>query len=113
MNITFTESAVARLTPSLKEPGTFLRLVFDTEGCGCSVNGVPTLWLVSETAAGDLSAATNFVPVYYKAKDEIFFEEHMKLDFNEATKSYILKSNNQIYNATMSLVDRRAAAHRP
>ena len=46
MNITFTDTAKQRLTPCMEQNNTLLKLVFDTEGCGCSVNGVPTLWLV-------------------------------------------------------------------
>ena len=85
----------------------YLKLVFDTEGCGCSVNGVPTLWLVSQANADDLIRCDRYFQFIYKAKDEIFFEENMKIDFHEGNKSYILKSNNQIYNAGMSLVDKR------
>ncbi|MDR6549623.1 iron-sulfur cluster biosynthesis family protein [Paenibacillus qinlingensis] len=107
MNITFTDTAKQRLSPYLDQNNTLLKLVFDTEGCGCSVNGVPTLWLVTEAKAEDAKAVTDFFPLVYKAKDEIFFEANMKIDFHEANKSYILKSNNQIYNAGMSLVDKR------
>ncbi|OCT14211.1 hypothetical protein A8709_25600 [Paenibacillus pectinilyticus] len=107
MNITFTDTAKQRLTPYLEQNNTLLKLVFDTEGCGCSVNGVPTLWLVSTANAEDVSAITDTIPLIYKAKDEIFFESNMKIDFHEGNKSYILKSNNQIYNAGMSLVDKR------
>ena len=91
----------------MEQNNTLLKLVFDTEGCGCSVNGVPTLWLVSRQMRRILSAETDVFPLIYKAKDEIFFEENMKIDFHEGNKSYILKSNNQIYNAGMSLVDKR------
>ncbi|CAN7577351.1 hypothetical protein LJR153_004208 [Paenibacillus sp. LjRoot153] len=107
MNITFTDTARQRLTSWMDQNNTLLKLVFDTEGCGCSVNGVPTLWLVSAANADDISAVTDTFPLIYKAKDEIFFEENMKIDFHEGNKSYILKSNNQIYNAGMSLVDKR------
>ncbi|WNR42307.1 iron-sulfur cluster biosynthesis family protein [Paenibacillus roseipurpureus] len=107
MYITFTDTALERLTPFTANNNTLLKLVFDTEGCGCSVNGVPTLWLVPEASKEDATAETNAFPLIYKAKDEIFFEENMKIDYHEATKSYILKSNNQIYNAGMSLVDKR------
>ena len=58
MNITFTDTAIQRLTPCMEQNNTLLKLVFDTEGCGCSVNGVPTLWLVSTANADDLSAET-------------------------------------------------------
>lgn len=107
MNITFTDTATQRLTPYMEQNNTLLKLVFDTEGCGCSVNGVPTLWLVSTANIDDVSAVTAAFPLIYKAKDEIFFEDTMKIDFHEGKGSYILKSNNQIYNAGMSLVDKR------
>ncbi|CAN7694065.1 iron-sulfur cluster biosynthesis family protein [Paenibacillus sp. LjRoot56] len=107
MNITFTDTAKQRLTPWMEQNNTLIKLVFDTEGCGCSVNGVPTLWLVSEANGDDISAVTDTFPLIFKAKDEIFFEDNMKIDFHEGNKSYILKSNNQIYNAGMSLVDKR------
>jgi uncharacterized protein YqkB len=107
MKIAFTDTAIHRLTPLVGQNEAILKLVFDTEDCGCSVNGVPTLWLVSDSNAEDLTAQTENFKLIYKAKDEIFFEENMKIDFNEGNKSFILKSNNQIYNAGMSLVDKR------
>ncbi|BFT71581.1 iron-sulfur cluster biosynthesis family protein [Paenibacillus sp. P36] len=107
MKITFTDSAIERLTPYMGQGDAQLKLVFDTEGCGCSVNGVPTLWLVSEESQQDLTAETNSFKLIYNSKDEIFYEANMKIDFSEGNKSYILKSNNQIYNAGMSLVDKR------
>ncbi|MBP1961838.1 iron-sulfur cluster biosynthesis family protein [Paenibacillus aceris] len=107
MNITFTDSAIERLTPYIGQGDALLKLVFDTEGCGCSVNGVPTLWVVSEADKNDITAETNVFKLIFKDKDEIFFENEMKIDFSEGNKSYILKSNNQIYNAGMSLVDKR------
>lgn len=108
MKITFTDTAIHRLTPFTSDQNeAILKLVFDTEDCGCSVNGVPTLWLVSQANNDDLTAETETFKLTYKAKDEIFFEENMKIDFNEANKSFILKSNNQIYTAGMSLVDKR------
>ncbi|MDQ0915473.1 iron-sulfur cluster biosynthesis family protein [Paenibacillus sp. V4I5] len=107
MKITFTDTAIHRLTPFVGKKEAILKLVFDTEDCGCSVNGVPTLWLVSQANTDDLAAETETFKLIYKAKDEIFFEENMKIDYHERNKSYILKSNNQIYNAGMSLVDKR------
>jgi len=107
MKITLTDAAIAQLQPLLEDGKTLVKLVFDTEGCGCSVNGVPTLWLVHETAQGEIQAESEPFPLIYKAKDEIFFEDQMKLDYENAAKSYILKSNNQIYNAHMALVDKR------
>ncbi|GFZ90304.1 hypothetical protein GCM10008018_40700 [Paenibacillus marchantiophytorum] len=106
MNVTFTDTAIDRIAPLLQEDSV-LNLVFDTEDCGCSVNGVPTLWIVPKANEEKRVAETNQFKLTYKAKDEIFFEEKMTIDFHDKNKSYILKSNNQIYNAGMSLVDKR------
>ncbi|MFC5448224.1 iron-sulfur cluster biosynthesis family protein [Paenibacillus aestuarii] len=107
MKITCTDAAIAKLQPFLEDGNTLIKLVFDTEGCGCSVNGVPTLWLVGEAAGGEIQAESEPLKLIYKAKDEIFFEDQMKLDYQDSSKSYILKSNSQIYNAHMALVDKR------
>lgn len=48
MHLTITEAAERILSPLLQEPSTWLKLVYDIEGCGCAVDGVPALWLVNE-----------------------------------------------------------------
>src|SRR4051794_37605954 len=100
MHITFTESAVEQLGSQVSTE-TPLKLVFDSEGCGCAMNGVPTLWIVPEADPKDLQAEATPFHVIYSPKHEVFFEDHMKIDYQAASKSYILKSNNQIYNAGM------------
>ncbi|MEW9698876.1 iron-sulfur cluster biosynthesis family protein [Paenibacillus sp. SI8] len=107
MKITFTDTAIERITALMGSRQGMLKLVFDTEDCGCSVNGVPTLWIVTEAETGDLHAEVDPFQLIYKPKDEIFFEALMKLDYHPGNKSYILKSNSQIYNAHMSVIDKR------
>lgn len=106
MHITFTDSAKQQLS-YLYDGNVLLSLVYDTEGCGCAVNGVPTLWLVSEAESTDSEAEAEPFKVIYSPKHEIFFEENLKIDYDISKKSYILKSNNQIYNASMNLIDKR------
>jgi uncharacterized protein YqkB len=107
MHITFTVPAVNQLEPLMNHHDAVLKLVYDSEGCGCAVNGVPTLWLVSKPDAKDLKADTSSYPVVYNPKHEIFFDDSLTIDFRPETKSYILKSNNQIYNSGMSVIDKR------
>ncbi|TXK85105.1 iron-sulfur cluster biosynthesis family protein [Paenibacillus sp. N3.4] len=107
MNITFTATAIDKITALAGTTPIHLKLFFDTEDCGCSVNGVPTLWLVTQDEPGDRTAETEIFKVFYRGKDEILFENNLKIDFHEANKSFILKSNNQIYHTSMSLVDKR------
>ncbi len=107
MQITFTETAVKQLAPYISEQKGRLKLVYDTEGCGCAVNGVAALWLVDRTEAADIETDGDPYRVAYRAKDEVFFEESLKIDYHLTNKSFILKSSNQIYNANISLVDKR------
>jgi uncharacterized protein YqkB len=106
MQIKFTETAIKQLEPYMLHKGQ-LKLVYDTEGCGCAVNGVAALWLVDKPDGNDLQANGDPYPVAYSPKDEVFFEELLKIDYQNTTKSFILKSNSQIYNASMSLIDKR------
>lgn len=106
MQITFTDTAIGQLKPLLNDKS-LLKLVFDSEGCGCAMNGVPTLWIVPEADPKDLKAEASPFRLVYNPKHEVFFEGAMKIDFHPRNKSYILKSDNQIYNAGMTLVDKR------
>jgi uncharacterized protein YqkB len=110
MHITFTEAAVRQIEKQLDGRPAVLKLVYDTEGCGCAVNGVPALWLAAEKADGDRMAAGTPYEVAYDPMHEIFFEDKLKVDYQPAGKSFILKSDNQIYSASMSLLDKRESA---
>jgi uncharacterized protein YqkB len=107
MHITLTEPAINQLQPLMNTQSAILKLAYDSEGCGCAVNGVPMLWLVSEADAQDLEADTAPYPIVYNPKHEIFFDDRLTIDYRPETKCYILKSDNQIYNSGMSVVDKR------
>jgi uncharacterized protein YqkB len=106
MQITFTEAAIQHLEPVVSKDA-LLKLVFDSNGCGCAVNGVPALWVVPEADPRDLHAEASPFELVYSPKHEVFFEDHMKIDYQPENRSYLLKSNNQIYNAGMKVIDKR------
>jgi uncharacterized protein YqkB len=107
MEITFTNEATQQLNQQLPAGSGELKLVFDSEGCGCSVDGVPALWIVGQPGERDLRAAGTPYELLYDPKHEIFFEDRMSLDYSAKSRSYVLKSNGQIYNANMHLIDKR------
>lgn len=50
-----------------------VRLIYDTEGCGCAVNGVPGLQVVDGAADGDTVIQTNAsIPLVIHGKQEVF-----------------------------------------
>ncbi|MBE1441773.1 iron-sulfur cluster biosynthesis family protein [Paenibacillus sp. OAS669] len=106
MHITFTEQAVEQLQKHQINGQEKLKLVYDSEGCGCAVSGVPTLWIVDKADDRDLTAEGTPYEVLYEKKHEVYFEERMTLGYND-NGGYILKSSGQIYNAYMRLIDKR------
>lgn len=110
MHITLTDEASAALSKRLgAEPGT-LRIVYDTEGCGCAVNGVPALWIVDSPLDGDVSVASGPVDVWIDPNQAIFFEDAVKLDYRPDAHCFRLYSDSQIYHAALNVSDRRAAS---
>jgi uncharacterized protein YqkB len=107
MHITYTDEAVEQINRKFTAGSGELKLVFDTEGCGCSVNGIPTLWMVDKAHNNDWHASGTPYELLYHKKDEIFFEEKMTLDYSAVSRSYVLKSSGQIYNANLQLIDKR------
>ncbi|AMX82993.1 heme biosynthesis protein HemY [Geobacillus subterraneus] len=104
VNITFTDAAKEKLTPIVAQSGRQLKLKYDTDGCGCLVDGVPALWLVDEADEDDLVVETNFVPVLLERSRLIFFDETMTIDVKPGTAAFQLKSPGQMLNGHMPLV---------
>ncbi|WP_243386425.1 iron-sulfur cluster biosynthesis family protein [Bacillus kexueae] len=103
MNIIFTERAKEKMQENIqKHPNRFLKLKYDTEGCGCVVSGVTALWFVEELDWDDERIETNFVPIYVEKSKKVFLDEEMKIDFQESANTYMLISPGQILNPRMS-----------
>ncbi|WP_044896433.1 iron-sulfur cluster biosynthesis family protein [Bacillus alveayuensis] len=105
MKITFTNKAIAKLLETVNnEQDCYVKLKYDTEGCGCTVSGIASLWIVKDIDDEDLRIKTNFLPVYVEKSEWIFFDEDMKIDFHESAHTYMLMSPQQVLNPRMSCV---------
>lgn len=105
INIQFSKAAKEAIRKKMKQKDVVLKLVYDTEGCGCGVSGVPTLYMVDEIQDG-VKAKSDTFPIYYDEQQRVFFEEQLMIDINHhAYGAFVLKSNGQIYSSYMSLVD--------
>lgn len=107
MFIRFTNTAAERIREKIGDRSAFLKLAYDTEGCGCAVNGVAQLWIVEEPPPHDARASGDPFSVIYDPNHEVFFEDQMVVDYIERTRTYKLSSSSQIYNAFMPLLDKR------
>ncbi|ASS65242.1 MULTISPECIES: iron-sulfur cluster biosynthesis family protein [unclassified Paenibacillus] len=98
MRITFKTAAVEALKPYLEDGKGILKLVYDTEGCGCVVSGVSALHIVAQASPGDVIGEGDPFPFLYEERYEVFFEPELKLDYNPARQAFILASDSQIYS---------------
>jgi len=106
MKIEFTRQAADRLRMQLPDGATGLRLVYDTEGCGCAVNGVPVLRALAGEAPPPKEAKAESEPfdVWYEPQHEIYFEDKLRIDYSDERGAYVLMSDNQIYTTDLRLI---------
>ena len=109
MMIQLTPEAERKLKEKIGiEPGR-VRLIYDTEGCGCAVNGIPGLRIISEPEQEDVSiSAGDAVPFVMNHRQEVFFEDTMKLDVIPGLSSFRLDSSSQTYGTNIQLIDTRS-----
>jgi uncharacterized protein YqkB len=107
MHLTITPEAAARMEQFVTaDENHAFYLIYDTEGCGCAVNGVPTLKWQSSEPHGPMQ----FVqlcelphPVYVSTHDALFFEDAMKLAFDSSTFCFKLSGTGQIYHHCLTV----------
>ncbi|MBH5317813.1 iron-sulfur cluster biosynthesis family protein [Paenibacillus sp. GSMTC-2017] len=104
MHITFSPAAVSKLTPYLTDGSKQLKLLHDIEGCGCVVSGVPVLTLIQETTVDDQESNGDPFSFLYEPRHEVFYDPHLRIDYDPARSSFILKSDNQIYTNNLRFI---------
>ncbi|CAM4406951.1 uncharacterized protein YqkB [Paenibacillus endophyticus] len=110
MHIIFSKTAVDRLSPYLTDGKTELKLLHDTEGCGCVVSGVPALQLITEPSVDDKLAQGEPFDFYYEPRHEVYYEPRMRVDYDAARDSFSLKSDSQIYTTNLRFLTKGSAA---
>jgi uncharacterized protein YqkB len=108
MIIHWSEEAMRTIRERYGADATTWKLVYDTEGCGCAVNGVPALWAVDAAEPGSAEAESNGLRLLYEPKHAIFFDERMSITYLPDANSFRLASDSQIYTTRLALSDRRS-----
>ncbi len=106
MHIEITEAAARKIKERTAGKKGYLKLKYDTEGCGCVVSGVTALWLVNELDDDDREIKTDIGSIYIEKSKEVFLDENLKIDFSEKANSFQLKTPNEYLNPRMSLFDK-------
>jgi uncharacterized protein YqkB len=106
MEIMITKTAAEKISEKINGKNGYLKLIYDTEGCGCSVDGVAALRFESELGEDDLLIESNERPIYIEETKTIFFDDKMTIDFLPSSNWFMLKSPQEIINGHMSFVIR-------
>lgn len=101
MRISFSRDAADKLQPFVGDGQAMLKLVYDTEGCGCVVNGVSALYVVHEPAQGDVMGEGDPYPFLYEERYEVFFEPELRIAYSKDRNAFSLASDSQIYHHDM------------
>lgn len=99
----FTEASMKRLATRYPQGETMFKLFYDTELCGCE--GIYRI--IPEPArditGNELLAANAPYRVYYETRQDFYFEDELRVDYNESNQSFVLKSDGQYYNFHLTL----------
>ncbi len=103
MNVQFTEAAAQQLMPYIENGDKQLKLLHDTEGCGCVMSGIPALQLIEAPSSDDALLQSEPFPLWHEPRHAVFFEPQLRIDYDSSSSSFSLKSDNQIYTLDLRL----------
>lgn len=106
IKFTITPEAEKRIQRIADGKNLLLKLKYETDGCGCTLSGVPALELINEQDIDqdDVTFETNSIPVLMEKSKLIFFDDELKIDFSEESQSFRLVSPSQILNGRMRCI---------
>lgn len=113
MRVAWSEQAVRAIRDQLESDEVTVRLVYDTEGCGCAVNGVAALWAVDEPHADDAEATGSpaGLRLWYDKHQAIFWDDEVRISYNPDRRTFVLSSDGQIYSNRLAVQDRRTVSN--
>lgn len=103
MKLNLTDEVQSDLNQILNDENQYLRLVYDTDDCGCGVNGVPLLVISSGVLPQEGKVEQpNGIPTYIFEDQAVFFDEEMTV--KKVNQHYMLTSPNRILNPRLQIV---------
>ncbi|HLT54725.1 MAG TPA: iron-sulfur cluster biosynthesis family protein [Bacillota bacterium] len=94
IQLEITEKALQKIKTISEKP--VLLLWYDTDECGCGVNGLPTIRLAREIKESYMEVECSEMNVFVEKQQKVFFAECMKLDWTGQV--FRLASPEQIMN---------------
>ncbi|WP_085523453.1 iron-sulfur cluster biosynthesis family protein [Tuberibacillus sp. Marseille-P3662] len=104
MDIHITEAARERLGQSINnDQYQYIKIAYDTVGCGCVNDGVFHLILTNVPDQGDREIEGELLPFLIQEQYEVFYDKTMVIDYATKYNIFQLKSPNQMLDPRMKL----------
>ncbi|MDM5190449.1 iron-sulfur cluster biosynthesis family protein [Bacillus sp. DX4.1] len=103
MNVTVTDAAYKKIVDTIPSEANYIKLFYDTEGCGCVMCGIIDLVAVSEKDERDVDIASNKFQFIADRTKLVFMDDNLTVDLHESGGHFQLKSSSQFYNPNMKL----------
>lgn len=105
MKLNLTEEVYSDIIQLINGENLYLRLVYDTDDCGCGVNGVPLLLISSGVSPQEEKLEQpEGIPTYIFKDQAVFFDEEMTV--KKINQHYMLTSPNRVLNPRLQIVRR-------
>ncbi|GGM22311.1 hypothetical protein GCM10011351_05250 [Paraliobacillus quinghaiensis] len=100
MKLTITDVALEKLQYLNHDDKKYIVLFYDTDDCGCGVNGLPTIRFTDTMKETDKTVESEAFDVIVDKQQAVFFAPDMKLDFT--ANAFRLSSPEGILNPIIS-----------
>ena len=103
MNITWTDEAAEKLKEITGGKNGYVKLIIDTEDCGCSDDGEASLWFIAEPEGNEEEFISNIGPFLVDADKVKYLEDPMKIQWVADFNSFRLTTPNGILHPFVKL----------
>lgn len=100
MKLKITDEALHQLQLLQPEDRPKLRMEYDSDGCGCGVNGMPSIYFTNQSTEYDIKVENEHYTIFLDEQQKVFFKPVMTLEWNK--RLFRLKSPEGMLNPSLS-----------
>ena len=101
MKIEWEEKAIEKAHQIINGKEGIIKLIIDSEDCGCGDDGVTTLWYISEPEGNEIEVDTNIGKMLVDRDKIVYLSDKMRIMWVDEYNCFRLTSTNGIITAFM------------
>ena len=104
MKITITESASKELHKRIGNHKGYLKIFYDTDGCGCGPGVFTLLFVTAIDENNDIVFESNNLPIIIEKSHLIYLDDELTIDCSNTTNFLKLSSPQETYNGALTFI---------